>query len=179
MSFLSQPLTLFAIPPSRSFAGINGYVTIQENAVDVLEITQQPVQQGAAIADHAFKKPVGLSIQMRFADNITQSLAQIYQSLLNLQTPVPPNVLTPFSIVTPKRTYFNMLLATLGQTTDVKTENCLAINASFQEVIIVPVSTTLVPRSQLKKPGNNGGTQNAGKKSALLTGVQGVGALFK
>jgi len=172
MSFLSQPITLFSIGPQRSFGGISGYVTITENAIDAIEITQQPVQQGASIADHAFKKPVSFSIQMLFAHNLTQSLATIYQNLLALQS-----TFTPFNVVTPKRTYYNMLFSALGQTTDKKTENCLAINATFQEVIIVPVATTVVPRSQLKNPGSNGGTQSGGKQSTLYSLKQGIGGL--
>jgi hypothetical protein len=172
MSFAIQPQTFFSIGPSRTFAGISGYVTINENTVDALEITQHPVQQGATISDHAFKKPVSFSMQILFESTLFTSLATIYKNLLALQTPVPPNVLTPFNVVTPKRTYYNMLLASLACTTDKKTENILAISASFQEVIIVPVTSTLVPRSQLKNPGSNGGTQSAGSKSALLTGVQ-------
>lgn len=179
MSFLVQPQTFFAIGPSRSFAGISGYVTITESATDALEITQQPVQQGAMIADHAFKKPVTFSIQMLFSANLFQSLSDIYQNLLKLQTPTPPDVLAPFNCVTPKRTYYNMMLASLGQTTDKKTENCLAISATFQEVIIVPVSATIIPRSQLRDPAKNAATQAAGKKSALLTLVQGIGGAFK
>jgi|SRR5665213_731812 len=176
MSFLSQPIsTLFAIGATRSFAGLTGYVTIQESTVDSLEITQQPVQQGAMIADHAFKKPVNLSVTMQFKDNPLQSLAQVYQSLLALQTPVLPATLAPFTVITPKRVYTNMLLSTLGLTTDKKTEAVLAISASFQEVLLVSVGTTIVPRSQLKNPGNNGGTQAVGKKSALKTLAQGIG----
>ncbi len=162
MSILSQPIELFSIGPKRSFGGISGYVTIMENAVDAIEITQHPVQQGASITDHAFKKPIGFSIQMLFRDNQTLSLKDIYQKLLELQSSF-----VPFNCVTPKRTYFNMLLLTLGQTTDKKTENCLAISATFQEVIIVPVVTTIVPRSQLKHPGSNGGTQKVGKVQSI------------
>jgi hypothetical protein len=172
MSFIVQPQTLFAIGPSRSFGGIQGYCTITENAVDAIEITQQPVQQGASIADHAFKKPVSFSMQIQFqASLFGQSLAQIYQSLLTLQSSFQP-----FSVITPKRTYGNMLFASLGMTTDKKTENVLSIAASFQEVILVPVLTTHVPRSQLRNAGSNGATQAVGKKSALLSLAQGVGA---
>lgn len=176
MSFLSQPLSLFSIGPKRSFGGISGYVVISESATDALEITQQPVQQGAMISDHAFKKPVSFSIQMSFRDQgfFNDSLADIYQSLLDLQA-----TLEPFDCVTPKRTYTNMMLQTISQTTDKKTENCLAISATFQEVIIVQISTTLVPRSKQKNPGLTGATAKAGKKSALLTLKQGIGGVFK
>src|SRR5882757_7231148 len=97
MSFLSQPLQFFSIGPTRSFSGFEGYVTIQENTVDALELTQHPVQQGAMISDHAFKKPTTLSVQIRFSENLSQSLADIYISFLALQQPqaqpLPPKFL--------------------------------------------------------------------------------------
>lgn len=193
MSFTDNSLIPFSIGPTRSFAGISGYVTLGEGTVDAMEITKQPVQQGANISDHAFVKPVILSMQILFADNLTQSLAQMYQKLLALQRPtaaaqptlapgvlgpLPPTPLPqllPFNVVTPKRTYFNMLLATLGMTTDKKTENCLAITATFEQVILVPVTVTSVPRSQLKNPGSNGATQKVGQVSALKTSAGFVG----
>ena len=188
-----QPQTLFSIGPSRQFGGntnptgaannpalgnqgqpiFKGYVTITENTIDALEITQQPVQQGAPIADHAFKKPVTLSIQILFGAGSLldqavgaifgggggQSLATIYQNLLNLQSSF-----VPFNCTTPKRTYYNMLFASLGVTTDKSTENILSVNASFQQIITVPIGVTTVSRSQLSNPGSNGQTQNAGTK---------------
>lgn len=174
MSFLSQPLSFISIPPQRTFAGFSGYVTINETTTDALEITQQPIQNGASIADHAFKKPIGFSAQYLFSDNLTQSLSGLYTALQNLQVSF-----TPFSVITPKRTYSNMLLAILGQTTDKKTENCLSLNLSFQEALIVSVGTTIVPRSQLRNPGSNGGTTSVGNKSALLVTAQGIGAAFQ
>lgn len=193
-----QPQTLLTIGPSRQFGAnttapasggtsnpiFRGYVTITESTVDALEITQQPVQQGATITDHAFKKPVTLAIQILFGSSVLptiagnvssglsvvppQSLASIYQKLLALQ-----NSFQPFNVTTPKRTYANMLFATLGVTTDKKTENVLSINASFQQIITVPIGVTTLNRSQLNNPGSNGATQNAGAKqlqSTLYTG---------
>jgi hypothetical protein len=210
--FLSPALSFLSIGPSRNFAGFSGYVTLSESTTDAIEITQQPVQQGASIADHFFKKPVNLSIQIQFGasgnplslaasaagavgGNLlgsssiaavgavaatgtsllaatglfgSQSLSQVYQNLLNLQT----NGM-PFTVNTLKRSYPNMLLATLGVTTDKKTENTLAITASFQEVIIVPIGSANVPVSQLANAASNAATQNVGKKSAALVAAQG------
>lgn len=204
-----QPETLFSIGPSRQFGGntnppntsnaangnggqpiFKGYVTITENTIDAIEITQQPVQQGAPIADHAFKKPVTLSIQILFGSGLQnlnplniltggsvlpQSLSTIYQNLLALQ-----NSFQPFNCTTPKRTYYNMLFASLGVTTDKQTENTLAINATFQQIITVPIGITTVSRSQLSNPGSNGATQGAGTKtlqSSLYTGWNAVTGL--
>lgn len=174
MSFLSQPLTLFSIRPERKFEQVSGFVTINENTTDTLEITKQPVQRGATISDHAFKKPTAFSAQYLFKDNLAASLSDIYQYLLDLQSSR-----IPFDIITPKRVYKNMLLQTLGQTTDKRTEDCLAINASFEQVIIVNVSTTQVPRTQQKTPAKTGATEAAGKKSAILTLKESVTGLFR
>lgn len=173
MSFLSEPISLIPIKPLRKFADITVNVVISEQTSDVLTITKQPVQQGASITDHAYKEPTGFSTAILFRDNLTLSLSKIYQNLLDLQ-----NSRIPFDIITPKRIYRNMLIATLSQTTDSKTENCLAITASFQEVIIVTVSTTQVPRIKQKTPASTGKTEKAGKKSALLSLKEGIGGLL-
>jgi hypothetical protein len=192
--FIFQPQTLFSIGPSRQFGGnttapnttnpasgnggqpiFKGYVTITENTVDAIEITQQPVQQGANIADHAFKKPTNLSIQILFQASLTQSLSTIYKNLLALQ-----NSFQPFNCTTPKRTYYNMLFSALGLTTDKQSENILSINASFQQIITVPIGITTVSRSQLANPGSNGGTGTAGVKtlqSAAFTGWNAITGL--
>jgi hypothetical protein len=195
MSFINPiaALTSFlSIGATRNFAGFSGYVTIQESTTDVLEITQQPVQQGASIADHAFKKPISLSIQMQFNTGLdipliggllggvgsllglTDSLSQIYQNLLSLQTPVAPNILSTFTVMTLKRTYNNMLLTTLGCTTDKKTENVLSISATFQECITVPLSTGQLSASFLKDVAKHASIINKGKQSGALTLGQGI-----
>jgi hypothetical protein len=172
--------------PKRKIGSITVQVVVNENTNDTLTITKQPVQQGASITDHAYKEPTVFSTTILFKDNNlisgvlstfsgsgSNGLSKLYQSLLDLQ-----NSRIPFDITTPKRIYRNMLLATLAQTTDKNTENCLAINASFQEVILVKVSTTQVPRIKQKHPGSTGATENAGKKSALLSLKEGIGSLF-
>ncbi len=175
MSFLSEPITLQSLFGTRRKIGnITVNVVITENTNDTLTITKQPVQQGASITDHAYKEPTVFSTSILFRDNLAKSLSKVYQDLLDLQSSR-----VPFDIVTPKRIYRNMLIATLAQTTDKNTENCLSINASFQEVILVKVSTTQVPRSKQKNPGATGKTENAGKKSALLSLKEGVGAIFQ
>jgi hypothetical protein len=182
MSFLAQPQTLFAIGPSRSFGTtanlFKGYVTVTENTTDAIEITQQPVQQGANIADHAFKKPITFSIQIRFQQSVLpgfsltqgitspQNLAAIYQSLLNLQ-----QSFVPVTCTTPKRTYTNMLISAIGLTTDKTTETILAVNVSFQQIITVPLVVGQISRSQLKNKGSNSPTQTVGQKQSFISGV--------
>lgn len=173
MSFLDQPIQQIFIRSQRRVGEIEINVVINESTSDKLQITQQPVQQGASISDHAFKEPTTFTMSAYFKDNIGTSLAEIYADLLLLQA-----TRVPFDVVTPKRIYRSMLISALSQTTDKNTENTLAILFTFQEVIIVNVSTTQVPRSKQKNAATTGKTENAGKKSALLTIKEGVGGLL-
>ncbi len=175
MSFLSVPVSLSTFfPDNRLIDDIEVDVIINENTNDTLTITKQPVQQGATITDHAYMEPTTLSMTMYFRDNLTTSLSEIYQDLQDLQESRVPMV-----VRTPKRTYESMLIAVLTNTTDKNTENCLSISISFQEAIIVKVSTTLVPRAQQKDPGVTGKTEDTGRKSGLLTLKEGFTGVLK
>jgi hypothetical protein len=188
VSFLSQPITLIPTQPKRTIGPITMQVVIEERTTDTLTVTKQPVQQGASITDNAYLEPTVFTSTAYFKDNTFSingvlnsftspqtGLAKLYQQLLDLQSSF-----TPFNIVTPKRVYQNMLMTTLTQTTDKNTENILAVTMSFQQVIIVSVSTAAVPRTSQSNPATTGATQNAGtKQSALYTGAQAITGLFK
>lgn len=181
MSFLSQPLQDILIKSGRKIGDIALQVVINENTNDTLTITKQPVQQGASITDHAYKEPTTLTMSAYFQNNkilgfanpfsSTNPLSELYQNLLDLQSSR-----VPFAVITPKRTYPQMLMASLSQTTDKNTEYTLAVTMTFQEIIIVSVSTTQVPRDKQKIPAVTGATEKAGKKnaSAAFTFVDGV-----
>lgn len=178
MSFLSQPLENVLIRPKRMIGSIAVQVVVDEHAVDHLTITKQPVQQGASITDHAYMEPTTFAHTIYFAaPGITGgvSLAKIYQQLQDLQSS-----LMPFDIVTPKRTYKNMLFEDLSQSTDKQTENCLAIHASYRQVLFVQISAGSVPRIKQKNPAKTGATTAAGPKSALFqaSGNQSLGDII-
>ncbi len=193
MGFLPVPITLQSLfGKVRKIGPINAqFITTSESTSDILTITKQPVQQGASITDHAYKEPTVFSMAVHFKDNpgslgslatalnpfgggAATGLAKIYQDLLDLQ-----NSRVPFDVITPKRIYRNVLIASLGNTTDKVTENILAISFTFQEIIIVSVVTTQVPRAAQRLVGATGATQNAGKKSALVSLKEGIGGLFR
>lgn len=168
MSFLNQPISITQIlfGTKRAIADFTGFITVSESTNDTLTITKQPVQQGATISDHAYKEPTTFSCQITFPGSFGVDLEDLYDDLLNLQESA-----VPFSIMTPKRTYENMLMATLSQTTDKSTENCLAISMTCQEVIIVSISTVQVPKNKQKTPQQTGKTDPAGNKTALAAGT--------
>lgn len=188
MGFLPEPITLQSLfGKKRKIGDITVQVVINETSNDTLTITKQPVQQGASITDHAYKEPAVLSMNAHFKDNPSSlsgfisavnpfgggpasGLGKIYQDFLDLQSSR-----IPFDVITLKRIYHNMLLASLGVTTDKFTENILALSMTFQEVIIVSVVTSQVSRLNQKLPGLTGATQAAGKKSALVSIKEGLG----
>jgi|SRR5271165_6460277 len=172
MSFLTQPISFFPNSAKRSINGTIVNVVITEVTNDTISITKQPVQQGASIADHAYKEPTTLSMTVYYSP-LDDTLSQIYAQYLELQV-----AFTPFTVVTPKRTYANMLLFSIGLTTDKNTENNLALNLQFQEVVIVSVATTNVPRQKQKAPAKTQGISPAGNKSALFSSKEGILGLF-
>lgn len=152
-----EPVT---VRPQRSIGTFTTMVVVEEQGTDDLEITEHPVQEGAVIADHAFLKPVEVSIKAVFGDD-EMPLSEIYERLLRFQ-----NEREPFDVVTGKRIYKNMLLKSIGVTTDRTTENILAVTFTCKEVIIVTVEVATVPPRAKHKQAGTSGTQKAGAKSA-------------
>lgn len=177
MSALFGPPAPTTFLPKRAIGPFTLFLTVEEVAHDELEITEHPVQRGAAIADHAFRKPARLTIRALFG---TQSgpLPDVYRQILALQGDEegPPQV---FDVVTGKRVYKNMMLKALDQVTDNLTERVLAVTAELQEVRIVSVETVTVPeRSRQADPNKTGAVEEAGKKQASeATGTQQRSAL--
>ena len=173
MSFMSEPISIFPIRPTRTIGGITGYITITESATDKLTVTKHPVQQGASIVDHAYKEPSELNINI-IAGAGLKTLEELYQDFLKLQS---DRVL--FDCVTGKRSYKNMLLVSIGQTTDKTSENVLSLQLSLLEIITVQVTPTTVPaRSRQSNPAKTGATEKAGKKSALKVLKESIGSLL-
>lgn len=206
MGFFDIPAIGFTTGTSRKIDVIQGFITLSESTNDTLQITKHPVQQGATITDHSFIMPTSLSMNIQFKPSLTDDLltggisgaiggvlgaasnalgdvfgvtggsagplAKAYKKLLELQASR-----LPFKITTPKRIYNSMLIASLGLTTDKRTENVLSISATFEEIIIVQVTTTNVPRIRQKKPQKTAKTEKTGNKSVIVTGVDGIRAL--
>lgn len=160
MSIINSIVAYFF--PKRAIGPFNATVTIEEIAVDELEITKHPVQQGAEITDHAFKKPTTITMSVQFG-GLFNPVEETYQNFLDLQ-----ETLVPFTVITKKRTYPNMLIASMVETTDADSENILNLQLELQEIIITNiVTTTIVPeRSKQANPGATGATENAGQKNA-------------
>jgi hypothetical protein len=151
---------------SRGIGVLHPDVVVEESHEDELQITEHPVEQGAAISDHAYKKPATITIRGGVSDASAENTGgerrsvDFYNKLLELQ-----KSREPFDVVTGKRLYSNMLLQTLSTITDNVSEYALNFTAACREIIVVTTRTTTVPpRSRHAHPGKTGATSDAGQK---------------
>lgn len=139
-------MTTGTVSPQRMFASFQADITVREDHTDELTITEHPVEQGAAITDHAYKRPAKLVLQLGWsnaspaAGGSDSYVRDIYAKLLALQA-----ARTVFDVTTGKRSYTNMLAASVAMTTDETTEWALFVTIVCQEIIIVQTSTAAVP----------------------------------
>jgi hypothetical protein len=158
------------IKTQRSIAGIFPDVTIEEDHTDELEITSHPVE-GGFVNDNAFTKPARLIMRVGWSDSkpgllgnqfigigLEGAILDTYRQLLALQSSFGP-----FTVITGKRTYQNMLMASLNIRTSSESENSLMAEISFQQVIIVQTqSATLPPMTVQADPAKTAETVNNG-----------------
>lgn len=165
-ALLNNLLPLVFLRP-RSIGGIVANCTIEERAADRLTITRHPVENGAAITDHAYQEPAQLTITAGWSNASFQALGNpnyvisIYDELLELQ-----RAREPFDIITGKRFYQNMLMSVIYQTTDEKSENALLTVMEFTEILLVSAQSVVVPPAKnMKDPQSNAAPVNTGSQS--------------
>lgn len=132
--------------PSGTLGAVVADAVIEERHIDEMEITRHPVEQGSTISDHAYKLPATLDLLYDWATASNQNVANdpaflstMYARLLALQASA-----TLFTVVTGKRTYTNMMIRSLAETTDKDTENILALHMSLQEILMAVTSSLTV-----------------------------------
>lgn len=151
-------------------------VVISEKHSDTLEITEHPVEVGAAVADHAYKKPSEVTMEVGFAGggslldfadtskiglSLSLSPQDTYLKLLELQASR-----IPFDVVTGKRLYSNMLIRALEVTTDKTSENVLAAVLTLREVLISQTQQiTVADKTNMKEGASTSAVLNTGNKT--------------
>lgn len=156
------------VKPKRSIGSFTAQVVVEETHVDELEITDHPVEQGATVSDHAWKRPAEVTIiagwsnspsvaglfsgavaglqgtiqgvQSIITGNSPSQVRDIYAKLLELQASR-----IPFDVYTGKRVYQNMLIKSLKTTTSKDTENALIVTAVLRQVIVVTTQNITIP----------------------------------
>lgn len=155
-------VALASFVPKRAIGQFTAQITIDEVCEDELEITENPVEQGASISDHAYVKPSTVAVRIVFGTGAqNNTLVETYQSILQLQASREP-----FDVITGKRSYNNMLIKTLVVTNNVETEHILSIRMLLQQVFIVSLEVSSVPdAANQKTPQSTEQIQNTGEKS--------------
>lgn len=152
---------------NRNIGGFVADVTIEEHHIDRVTATENPVEQGADVTDHAYKRPAELTVKVGYSNSSIQSggapdyVQDIYQQFLLLQASCQT-----ISVVTGKRQYTNMLILTLDTLTTEEWENSMMLVVEMREIIIVQTQTVTVGSSaNMASPGVNGTTQSLGTQS--------------
>jgi hypothetical protein len=163
MADLKDDFTALIFGTRRRIGFILPDIVIQEQGRDELTVTQHPVEKGSPISDHAFKVPVRVDMQCGFSDSTkgkgTGWSRDAYAALLMLQ-----KLREPFSVTTGKRTYNNMLIKSIAQETDQRTEHSLMVSVGLEEVIIVSTSSTSA--SDQASPESTASSTNEGNRQA-------------
>ncbi|WP_145592100.1 phage baseplate protein [Yersinia rochesterensis] len=155
-------------------------VIISEKHQDALEITEHPVEIGAAVNDHAYKRAAEVTMEVGFAGGgslldfadttsiglrLGKSPEEVYQELIALQ-----DSREPIDVITGKRKYSNMLIRTIEVTTDKTTENVLMCVMTLREVIMTQTESVMVADKENMTDGvSTSAMQNTGTKAPAPT----------
>lgn len=172
-------LDFLQISPKSSIGDIEIMASLEEIYNDTLQTTDHPIEQGADITDHSFKRPAEVLLRCGWSNSSFKALSGaaealfsgggltaadyvggVYSQLLALQ-----QSRAPFTMTTNARQYENMLIQSLRVDRDSKTSNILMVTATCKQVIIVNTqATTLPPREQQAQPEKTAEVQNTGVK---------------
>ncbi|CRX96734.1 phage baseplate protein [Yersinia enterocolitica] len=151
-------------------------VIIAEKHQDALEITEHPVEVGAAVNDHAYKRAAEVTMEVGFAGggslldfvdtstiglSLGKSPEEVYQELRDLQ-----ESRQPFDVITGKRKYSNMLIRGIEVTTEKTSENVLMCVLTLREVIMSQTDSVMVADKENMQEGvSTSAMQNTGTKA--------------
>lgn len=150
----------------RSMGGLVFDAVFEESHLSELEVTDNPVETGVVVSDHAFMLPyrcrlvAGVSdtpLKNIPGDQFASSYSRSYRAfqLLNtLQVSAEP-----FDVVTGLRLYKNMICAKIHAEQDKDSAHILYFIAELREVIIVGTKTVTYSPRQASQRKNRGEVQ--------------------
>jgi len=183
---------LLALPASVKIGDIEVQTSLEEIYHDTLQITEHPVEAGASITDHSFKRPSDLLLRCGWSNSNLKAILGAIESIFTGGTMSKSDYVTgvysqllklqqdrvPASITTTLRQYDNMLLAGIGVTRDQRTSQILLVEATFREVILVSTQSTSLPaKEDQASPEATAEVQNAGSKQPVEGSPSPGGAL--
>ncbi|QBX80179.1 phage baseplate protein [Citrobacter tructae] len=161
---------------SRKIGILVPSVVVSEKHIDALEITEHPVEVGASVNDHAYKRASEVTMECGFAGGgsildlvdisgiglgIGQSPKEIYQQMLDIQASR-----VPFDVITGKRTYKNMLIRAIEVTTERTSENVLSCVLTLREVLMTQTQNiSVASKADMQEGVTTSPVQDTGTKS--------------
>ncbi len=190
---------ILQIIPKGQIDSITVDATLEEVHTQQLAVTDHPVETGATISDHSFRKPVELVMTCGWSNSSFNALSSVlsgnsgitgilatgslsvsdYVTGVYSQLDALQSRSTLFDVVTSLKTYSNMLMTSLRINRDVKTAQALMCVCTFREIILVSTQTTsLPPAENMANPSDNQGASNLGPVSALPDPSPAAGGSF-
>lgn len=129
-----------------------------------IKMTEHPVEQGAAITDHAYVEPRSLTLEIGMSDVCTSFVdgqfmqkssrsISAYEALKQLQvSKIPLKVYTRLDV------YENMLIETITSPDDYTTMFGLRATIGLREIIVVTTNTVSLPNRTSGAPQKTGST---------------------
>lgn len=142
---------MVAIAFSRAIGPVPIQCVIREKPISELEITEIPVEFGAAITDHAY--PLPKKVTLEIADN---GGAATFNALVRFQ-----ESRVPFTLVTGLSVFQNMLIKRIEPDRDKDFSTTFRATVDLQEVIIVSTARAAGDGPEGGKPGGEKSTKAA------------------
>jgi hypothetical protein len=147
--------------------GLSFDAVFEENHDYELQVTDNPVESGVVVSDHAFMLPVHLSISAGVSDSpLADSGLGLYGS--NSRSIKAFDLLTtlqrsaePFDVQTGLRLYKNMVCTNLKTSQDKDTAGVLVFTADLREVIIVNTQTVKYKSKKVQTTANGSGSTSS------------------
>lgn len=164
--------------PGRSIGGMVFDATFKESHDLGLQVTDNPVESGVVISDHAFMLPFHLTIHAGVSDSplaVTSSdqfsgnkrSIQAFELITALQKSAEP-----FDVQTGLKLYKNMVCTSIHVMQDKETSGALIFSADLRQVIIVETEKV---KYKSRKVQSTESSPNAQQSSS---GVSGKGKTF-
>jgi hypothetical protein len=165
-----MPETVAIIPQQRSIGGIVAQVTVRESMRDDLTITESPVENGANISDHAYKRPSEIEIEVGW-DGTAGQPKDVYDLLLQLQARREP-----FTVYTDRRQYDNMLMVGIATVTDQRSAYSFMAIVRCRQINLVSTQSTVVSPQQGSQamPEATASSTSNGTQSLKASGFAGL-----
>jgi hypothetical protein len=155
-------------------------VEVEETVLET-EVTDNPVETGVSIADHAFDKPIKLTITAGVSDTPPPGKDQDAFAAVGSARSVEAyawldrarRAHEPFSVQTGLALYSSMLITSLRTKQDKDSSRVLKFTLELREIVYVSTQTVIYPAKQAKTKRAVAAKKDDGEKdSADLTDAQ-------